>query len=462
MKRAGRIIFYCLVFLLSVAAAKPPPEIHIIDSEAYVDFPAEITFAIEAESDEEIQTVELEFGLTGRDCTPDVNVMAPEDFVPTGHVDTDWTWNVASAGNLPPGMRIWWNWRLVDASGNEIRTQKEWITWIDDIHAWKTFQSENIFLYWYRGTEEYNQQFIKAAEDARERLRNDIGTWPTLDIHIYIYGSNRDMKDALVGEPDWIGGLSFGQNQRTIIIGIDPGNEVWGKATISHELAHTAVDSIMGGCWATLPLWLNEGIAMYAEGEQEAIYGLTLQDAIYYDSLFSLRSICYEYRSIEGDPTLTYAESYSVVKFMIDEYGHTKIRQLLDRLGEGYSYDNALIAALGFDMDGLEEAWRKAIGADPMIRKATVNSPTPMPDATLPPSTLSLVVSTPTPTPRLPATATPSRSETGILSLVDDPGALIVVCVLGLLCVLGLGLIGLLLVLLAGRKAASPEGKQEL
>ncbi len=461
MKRTGRILFYGFVFLLSIAASTSPPAIHIIDSDATVDYPAEITFSIEAESDVEIQILELEFGLSGRDCTPDINITAPEGFIPTGHVDAEWTWEVASAGNLPPGMRIWWRWHLADASGNEIRTETEWITWIDDIHPWKTLQSENILLFWYRGTEEYNQEFMKAAEDARERLRNDIGTWPTLDIHIYIYGSNQDMKDALVGEPDWIGGLSFGENQRTILIGIDPGYETWGKATISHELAHTAVDSIMGGCWATIPLWLNEGIAMYAEGEQEEIYGLTLEDAIYYDSLFSLRSITYEYLSIEGDPTLTYAESYSVVKFMIDRFGHTKIRQLLDRLGEGYSYDNALVAALGVDMDGLEEAWREAIGADPMLKKESAGSPTPMLEATLPPSTSSLVVSTPTPTPIVTATVIPSPSETGILPMLENPGIVIVVCTLGLLCVSVLGLMGLLLILLRKRKSASSDGKKE-
>jgi hypothetical protein len=460
MKRSGRILFCSLMVLLSIAAAKPPAAIHVVDASAYVDYPADITFSIEAESESEIRVLELEYGLTGRDCTPDVNIVVPEDFIPAGRVDAEWTFDSASAGNLPPGMRLWWDWRLVDASGNEIRTDREWITWIDDVHPWKTLQSENIYLYWYRGTEEYNRAFLGAAEDARERLRNDIGAWPVLDIHIYIYGSNADMKDALVGEPDWIGGLSFGQNQRTILIGIDPGYEEWGKSTIAHELAHTTVDSIMGGCWATIPLWLNEGIAMYTEGEQEAEYGLALDEAIYYDTLFSLRSISYEYRYRDGDPILTYAESYSVVKYMIGEYGHTKIRQLLDRLGEGYSYDNALLASIGVDMDGLEDAWRRAIGADPMLKKPSVVSPTPVPESTLPSSISLLVVSTPTAATVATAAVTPASSATDVASLLEDPVAIGLICALGLLCLSCIGLVVLALVFLWKKKSASPAAER--
>jgi len=457
MKGTGRILLLGLGFLLSAAAAKSAPSITITSAAAEVDYPQEITFTIEAESDAEIRILELEYGLTGRDCTPDVNVVIPEDFVPGKEIQVEWTWRVAASGNLPPGMQIWWIWRLVDDAGNEIRSEKQWLTWIDSIYDWKTLISENIFLHWYRGSEEYNRDFMSAAEAAREILRNDVGAWPGQEIHLYIYGSNQDMKDALVGEPDWIGGLSFGENQRTIIIGIDRRNEEWGKSTIAHELAHTAVDSIMGGCYATIPLWLNEGIAMYTEGDLDEEFVGVFADAVYYDSLFSLRSISYQYQYVDGDPTLTYAESYSVVRYLIEEYGNLKIHQLLQMLGEGYTYDKALLAAFGVDMDGLEDAWRSAIGADPMIHQTPPVSPSAMLQTTLPPSTSSLILSTLTPTPWEKATETPANtpSEIDLGDLIEFPGNVIALCSLGLLCVSGIGLAGLLLMLGRRKSAAS-------
>jgi hypothetical protein len=37
------------------------------------------------------------------------------------------------------------------------------------------------------------------------------------------------------------------------MIGISPDDLDWGLPAIAHELAHTAVDGIMGGCFATIP-----------------------------------------------------------------------------------------------------------------------------------------------------------------------------------------------------------------
>jgi hypothetical protein len=451
MMRNVRLRFLLLAgfgwICMAAAASRPAADIRILDDGAAARYPIRIVFSIEAESDAQIRVLELEYGLIGRDCTPDRNIVVPEDFSPTGHVDSKWTWEVAASSNiLPPGMRIWWDWRLVDAMGNEVRTEKRWLTWIDSIHDWKTLTSENILLHWYRGTEGYNRGFLQAAEDARDFLRNEINAWPSEEINIYIYGSNEEFKDALEGEPDWIGGLSFGANQRTIMIGIAPEYVDWGKTTIAHELAHTAVDSIMGGCFASIPLWLNEGIAMHAEGSLEPEFQRILDDAIYYDSLFSLRSISYEYREIGGDPSQTYAQSYSAVAFLIDAYGRKDIRRLLDLLGEGYTYDNALLAALGVDMDGLEAGWRKAIGADPMRVRTGVPSVAAPLEATIPPGSSSLVLSTNTAVPSPRQSVEPHGSSPGreIPQGAGFTGVLLLLCGLGFCVAGGIGVFGLL------------------
>jgi hypothetical protein len=457
MNRTATILFASLGFLLAAGAPKPPPAIDISRSAAKVEFPETITFSIKAASDSPIQTLELEFGLTGRGCTPDINLVVPDDFSPATEINLTYTWDVGSVTDIPPGMRLWWDWRLVDEAGNEARSDKEWITWIDSIHEWKTLTSGNILLHWYRGTEAYNQDLMKTAETAREFLQNDIGAWPSEDINLYIYGSNQEMKDALVGEPDWIGGLSYSENQRTILIGIDPGNEKWGKATIAHELTHTAIDGIMGGCFGTVPLWLNEGSAMNAEGPLEADYAAVLDDGIYYDTLFSLRSISYAYQYIDSDPTLTYAEAYSVVRYLIDSYGNKKIQRLLNRLGEGYTYDNALLDSLGVDMDGLEALWRKSIGADPMRQTTPEATADSMLVATLPPASPPLMLSTPTPM----LQPTEESSAAGFLGtdVFTYPWDLIVLCGLSLIC-LAVILAAVLIVVLGRRKsAAKPAGE---
>lgn len=459
MKLLQKILIAGCAVGLSAAAVPSPAAITIVRAAAKTSYPTEIVFSIEARSDVEIRSVELEYGLAGRDCSPDVIIAIPNGFAPGTSVKTQWVWNVGDSGNLPPGMRIWWDWHVVDAEGNEIRSKKQWITWNDSIHPWTSISSGNIILHWYKGTEAYAQGLMKAAENARTLLTQDVGAWPTADINLYIYDSNQAMKDALVGEQSWIGGLTFGENQRTIMIGIGPGEDAWGKSTIAHELAHVAVHSIMGGCYASIPLWLDEGVAVYTEGVPDPAYAKLINQAIYSDELFSLRSISEQYQEVDGDPSLTYAEALSVVQFLVSQYGHEKIQRLLTGLGQGYTYDTALQSALGLDMDGLEDAWRKSIGADPLPRKSIGASATPLTEGTLPPFAATPVYSTLTPTERAvpTSTAAPAGLGAAVNTLSKYPGNLIsVVCVLTA-CLMVLGLLACI-VILSKRNSGSGKG----
>jgi hypothetical protein len=456
MKSLQKILIFGLGVWLSAAAPKTSSPITITQADAKVSYPTQIEFSVEARSETEIRSVELEYGLVGRDCSPDVVVAIPDSFTPGNRIQIQWVWDVAKMGNLPPGMKIWWDWHLVDAEGKETRSEKKWITWIDSIHPWVSIASGNIILHWYQRSEAYAKDLMQSADNARTILIRDVGAWPTADINLYIYDSNQAMKDILVGEPDWIGGMSFWENQRTILIGIGSGEEAWGKATIAHELAHTAVNGIMGGCYASIPLWLNEGIAVYTEGVPDPQYAKLIEHAVYYDELFSLRSISEEYQEVDGDPSLTYAESLSVVQFLVKDFGHEKIRLILQALGEGYTYDNALQSALGLDMDGLEDAWRKSIGADPLPRKTTGASATPLTEGTLPPFSSTPVYSTLTPMEIFmpTSTAVPEGLGSAAKAVLDSPGALVSLACITMVCVLLLEILACGFVL--GRRHSRP------
>jgi hypothetical protein len=447
------------IWLTAAAALKAPVPITIVRADAKVSYPTEIDFSLEARGVVEIRTVELEYGLSGRDCSPDVVIAVPDSFTPGTSVKAQWVWNVSELGDLPPGMKIWWDWRLVDADGQETRSAKKWVTWIDSIHSWTSISSGNIILHWYQGTEAYARDLMKSAEDARVILKQDVGAWPDSDINLYIYASNQEMKDALPGAKDWIGGLSFSENQRTIMIGIGPGEEAWGKSTIKHELAHVAAGSIMGGCYGSIPLWLNEGIAVYTEGTPDPLYVKLIEQAVYNDELFSLRSISDQYQEINGDPSLTYAESLSVVQFLVREYGHEKIRNILVALGEGYTYDSSLQSALGLDMDGLDDAWRKSLGADARPKKSIGASPTPLTAGTLPPFSSTPIYSTLTPTENAAPTNPPAAGGLGgaAKALTKYPGNLISIVCLMMTCLLMAGLIAVV-ILFSRRNSGSGKG----
>ena len=85
--------------------------------------------------------------------------------------------------------------------------------------------------------------------------------------------------------------------------------------------------------------------------------------AISEGKLISVQSLCSSFPADLEGAVLAYAESYSLVNFLIYTYGHEKMLELLNVFKEGTDYDNALLKVYSFDTNGLEEEWRIFIGA---------------------------------------------------------------------------------------------------
>ena len=83
--------------------------------------------------------------------------------------------------------------------------------------------------------------------------------------------------------------------------------------------------------------------------------------AIAEGSLISVRSLSSPFSAYAEESVLSYAQSHSLVEFLIDNYGQGKMLELLKTFKQGSSYDRALEKVYGFDMDGLNTLWRDYI-----------------------------------------------------------------------------------------------------
>jgi hypothetical protein len=156
---------------------------------------------------------------------------------------------------------------------------------------------------------------------------------------------------------EWVGGVAYTRDN-AIAIGISDQNMDWGKRAIVHELAHLVTHQMTSNPYSSIPTWLNEGISMYAEGEMEAYYVGYLSQAVNNDSLISVRSLASPFSTDSAKSYLSYAQSLSLVEFLIQEYGQQKMQALLNVFKQGSGYDEALLSVYGFDMDGLDALWR--------------------------------------------------------------------------------------------------------
>ncbi len=395
------LVMTVAVFFASPARAAVAGAVTVSNDEATIDFPISITFRATFQSDVPIQSIVLEYG-SGQLTCGEVTARAFPTFTPGTSTSTEWTWEMKQSGSLPPGAQVWWRWHVTDANGNETLTERKQVVWLDDLHAWQTLTGGQINLHWYEGGDSFGQELHTAAMEALQRLQAETGLRAEKDIDLYIYATFDDMRDAVLYEPGWTGGMAFPEYD-IVIIGISPDNLEWGKSTEAHELTHVLVGHLTFSCLSDVPTWLNEGLAVWGEGGLDPASQQRLESAIQSDDLISLRALSAGFSEVPDKADLSYSQSYSVVRFLIEEYGKEKMTDLLIALRDGHTIDEALESVYGLSVEGLEDAWRASVGAQP---RAASPNPTAQPTPTLVPTFVpfdgaSLLV---TPTPFAPPT----------------------------------------------------------
>ncbi len=391
-------------------AASAAAPVQVTADRAVIDFPNVITFQIEATSTAGISSLMLEYGDMEQTCGQVVAKAFPQ-ITPGNSIQAEWSWDMRQSGSWPPGAQIWWRWHITDSAGQETVTDKQTTTWLDQVHAWKSITKGDIRLHWYGNSQDFAQQLLVAADQGLARVESDAGLSDDQPIDLYIYPSVQDMQDAVLYEPSWTGGQAFPE-QNIVIIAIEPTQLDWGKGTEVHELTHVAVGHLTFTCLGSVPTWLNEGLAMYSEGPLTEQFQAPLDEAIRADTLISVRAMSGPFSADSGKADLSYAEADSLVSFLLGTYGREKMTALLMALRDGNTPDEALSSVYGFDVEGLEDAWRTSIGAQ--ARQATAN-PTAMPTPTIVPTivpvsgALQAVTPTPFSYPTLPPAAPPAR-----------------------------------------------------
>jgi len=258
------------------------------------------------------------------------------------------------------------------------------------------------------------------------------------------------MAEAILFEPQWTGGMAFAE-YRTIILGIRESDLEWGLDAVEHELAHVIVGNLVSACYGRLPTWLDEGLAMVAQGGLDAESQALLDQALHDDTLYPARALSSGFTEDPSGASLAYAQSYSLVAFLLEQHGRDRLLDLLGAAQAGSSPDSALMEVYGFDTDGLDQAWREWIGAPTAPGSGTTTEATPTIMPTYQPLAGPPVAITATPVPFQPP---PSRADAeGWYRTLE---ATYILCAVLAVCVpVGLIVVVILVVILVRRRRAA-------
>ncbi len=327
----------------------------IYESKATPSFPMFLAFELSAESDEEIEDIRLHYS-TERSGFAPVTSEVYIRFTPGKTAEVEWTWDMRRTGGLPPGTVVEYWWTIKNAAGDRLDTSPETVRFDDNRYRWESLTEGNLTLYWYSGGSSFAEELMECAQRALVSLNNNTGAFLKKPAEIYIYSSSTDLKGAMIFPQDWTGGVAYTQ-YNAIAIGISPINLEWGKNAIAHELTHLVIHQMVSNPYLDLPAWLDEGLAMSSEEKLDTTFSTRLETAVKNDNLITVRSLSSPFSTDSDKAYLSYAQSHSIVEYLIDEYGNGKMLELLTVFSQGCGYDEALLEVYGFDMNGLNSLW---------------------------------------------------------------------------------------------------------
>ena len=180
----------------------------------------------------------------------------------------------------------------------------------------------------------------------------------TRDFKVVIVNSRREANRSFPAvsqtsqDVSLYGGFAFPRYGAIVLSGLQ-------SDSLIHELTHLMLHEAVDSPRARVPAWLNEGLAMYFEsggGYRES----QVRDASRHGWLIPLRHM----ETVPGRPAevrLFYSQSASVVRYLMDDHGSTQMGRLLTLMDRGLDIDDALKQAYGFDVNGLDKAWKAQI-----------------------------------------------------------------------------------------------------
>jgi len=366
------VLLLLAIFVPLLPAAAAEGDIVVTTNTYRDDYPNQIRFSLGASSGSEIKRVLFYYKI---EPSPVLTYAFPP-ITPGNTVTAEYVWNIQRR-YIPPGVTMQYYWVIENAAGSKIKTDPKTFVVEDTRFHWQRLSQANVNLYWYQGDRNFADTLMSFTQDALSRLAQEVGVQISGPISIYIYASKDDLLGAL--EPkaqEWTGGRALSE-QGLIVLQVEPTRSglTWAEGALPHELSHLVIGQVTENPYGDIPHWLDEGLAMRAEGELSAEFRRSLDAAVRENQLISIRSLASNFPTDANRAVLSYAESYSIVSFILKQYGREKMAQLLETFREGTTYDDALKRALGVDLDGLEEQWRASLGLPP-LDEASVPTPT--------------------------------------------------------------------------------------
>ncbi len=158
--------------------------------------------------------------------------------------------------------------------------------------------------------------------------------------------------------PEWASGVAYNGMQFVLLSMLAPrgADAVDLDEVFRHELAHVALEDAVQG--KHVPLWFNEGLAIYLSNEQNVDRMRTLWNATLSGTLIPLSDLDRGLPRENAGVNIAYSESADFLRYLLRKSDRARFAAMIERVRDGQPFDRATAEAYGVDLRRLEFEWR--------------------------------------------------------------------------------------------------------
>lgn len=323
--------------------------------------PGSITFAVRVSAPGGLKSARLDYQVRN----PDGSVGGGGNANVTNGNEQDLSFTLTTRDAqryIPVGSKFTYRWQLVGNDGATVQTNEEQYLFLDGRYQWRSQTDGQVTVYWYGTNEVSATAALQASKSSLQDTGALLETNVPYDIRVIVWRSEDEGKLAMRSQSATFDAQIETGGQRVapdILFVFDNVPDV-----VRHEAGHIVTHVAGDGPFSSVPSWLDEGTAVYMQ-KSPGGYEPAVRAAIQSNRTLSLRSMQTSPTRPE-DVNLFYGQSWSTVKFLIDEFGRPKFAQLYRTIKTGSRIDDALQSTYGFNQEGLYNAWRQKNGLQPV------------------------------------------------------------------------------------------------
>lgn len=262
-----------------------------------------------------------------------------------------------------PFTRVYYWFEVKFTNGKTYTSSSYWFDYLDNRFEWKHKSFDSVQIYWQDQDDRFAQDIYNTTKMGLERITEILDAQLPDDFKIIIYPDAFALQSALnLQDQLWAAGHA-NPSLGMIILSIPagPNQTLELERQLPHELMHLMEYQLAGPSYEQQPTWLKEGLASIVELYPNPDYQRIIQKAAQEQTIQPMISYCNHFPADASGAFLAYAQSWSFLKYLNDQYGSNAIQQLFLNYRDGLGCEEGFYQTYDKTLFEVEKEWKKTI-----------------------------------------------------------------------------------------------------